>query len=103
MAYTSVTLADLQTALAERYEDQPFWTADHARRSINEGLRVYNLITGLYRAPNTVPLIPDDSHVYVGGTLVKGTRVKIAGNYLTLTSINALDKLMPNWQGVNTA
>lgn len=103
MAYTSTTLADLQTALAERYEDQPFWTADHARRAINEGLRVYNLITGMYRAANVVPLIPDDTHVYVGGTLVKGTRVKVAGNYLTLTSINALDKLVPNWQGVNTA
>lgn len=103
MAYQSTTLADLQLALAQRYEDQPFWTVDQARRAINEGLRVYNWITGMYRQATVVPLIPDDSHVAVGGTLVKGTRVQVAGNTLTLTSINALDRMIPNWQGVNTA
>ena len=105
MAYQTTTLADLQTALAEKFEDQPFWTADQARRAINEGLRIYNLVTGMYRASNTLSLIPDDTHLYVGGSLVKGTRVRVggAGQALTLTSINALDKVMPDWQGVNTA
>lgn len=103
MPYASTTLAQLKVMLAQKYEDQPFWSADHARRAINEGLRIYNLITGMYRQATTQPLIPDDTHLFVGGSLVKGTRVRINGITLTLTSINALDKLFPNWQGVNTA
>ncbi len=103
MSFQNTTLASLQTQLAQKYEGQPFWTADQARRAINEGLRVYNLITGMYRESTSVPLVPDDPHVYVGGSLVKGTRVRILGRTLTLTSISALDRLVPNWQGVNTA
>lgn len=103
MAYQNQTLLDLQTALAEKFEQQPFWSADNARRAINEGLRIYNLITGMYREATVIPLVPDDTHVYVGGTLVKGTRLVVSGRTLTLTSINALDKMIANWQGVNTA
>lgn len=103
MAFQNTTLASLQTQLAQKYEGQPFWSADQARRAINEGLRIYNLITGMYRESTSVPLVPDDPHVYVGGSLVKGTRVRILGRTLTLTSISALDRLVPNWQGVNTA
>lgn len=103
MSYQSITLNELITALAERTEQQPFWSSADATKAINEGLRIYNLITGMYRTQTSVPLIPDDVHVAVGGTLVKGTTMRVSGQLLTLTSIDALDRLIANWQGVNTA
>lgn len=103
MAYQAVTLDDLLILLAARTEQQPFWTADQARRAINEGLRIFNLITGIFRTASTQPLIPDDNYLYVGGTLIKGTRVTMSGRPLVLTSINALDKLVRGWPNVNTA
>lgn len=106
MAYSSITLAELQTALAARYEGAPFWSADDARRAINEGLRVYNLITGIFRGDSApIVLIPGDEHLYIGGQILKATRVKIIGadRPMTLTSIAALDRTVSNWAGRNTS
>lgn len=103
MAYQTVTLSQLQTMLSERTEGQPFWTPDMARRALNEAIRIYNLVTGMYRSTVTGTLIPDDAHYYVGGMLVKGTRVRVNNRTLTLTSIAALDRLIPNWSNLNTA
>lgn len=105
MSYTSQTLGDLLTALAARYEGSPFWSADDARRAINEGLRIYNLITGIYRGEtDPLTLIPEDEHFRVSGNVIKVTRVWVVGQPrpMTMTSIAALDRVASNWSQLNT-
>lgn len=103
MAYTVVTLAELQTQLAYKTEQQIFWTADNARRAINEGLRIWSLITGTWRVPITIQTIPGDPHLYVSGLMTKATRVIMGGRVLTPTSLIALDKTISSWEAKTTA
>lgn len=103
MAYQTVTLTDLLTALEYKTEQQPFWSHDSARRAINEGLRVWSLITGTWRTPITVQTIPADPHLFVSGVMTKATRVVMGGRVLTPTSLIALDKTIPSWEAKTTA
>ncbi len=103
MAYQSTTLTTLLARLATRYDGQPFWTADQARRAINEGLRVWSLITGTWQGANNLTTIPNDPYLVVAGTLTKATRVAVNGQYLYQTSILGLDRSTPNWEGTTTA
>lgn len=101
-AFQNTTLAILQTRLAERYDGQPFWTADQARRAINEGLRIWNLITGTWRgAAAGLTTVPEDPYLFVGGQVEKVTRVRIGGRVLNPTSLEALDQLQPNWEAAS--
>lgn len=99
-AFQNTTLATLQARLAERYEGQAFWTADQARRAINEGLRIWNVITGTWRARSAGLLtIPNDPYLFVGGAVEKVTQVKIGTRVLNPVSIDQLDQLVGNWEG----
>lgn len=102
MSYQTVTLSDCQTLLAQRYENQPYWTADQARRALNEGLRVWSLITATWRTSIDLLTIPNDPHLYVGGTMVKATQVRIGSRVLTPTSLYALDRSIASWESKNT-
>lgn len=104
MAYQSTTLTTLLARLATRYEGQIFWSADQARRAINEGLRVWSLITGTWQAPSVgLMTIPNDPYLVVSGTLTKATRVSVNGQYLYQTSLLGLDRSTNNWEGTTTA
>ncbi len=103
MPFTTTTLATLQTRLAERYDQQPFWTADQARRAINEGLRIWNAITGTARATAALQTVPNDPFLPVGGTVEKVTRVRMGTRTLNPTSLFDLDQLIPNWEAQTTA
>lgn len=99
-AFQNTTLTVLLARLAERYEGQAFWTADQARRAINEGLRIWNVITGTWRA-SSVGLVtpPDDPYLFVGGVVEKVTQVKIGARILNPASIDQLDQFAPGWEG----
>lgn len=100
--FQNTTLTTLLARLADRYENQPFWTADHARRAINEGLRIWNIMTGTWRGSSTgLVTPPGDSYLYVGGTVEKVTQVTIGTRILNPTSIDQLDQLYGNWEGVS--
>ncbi len=103
MAYQQVTLATLKTRLAERYEGVPYWSAEEARRALNEGLRIYSAATGFWRIALTLPTVPNDPFVAVPGTLVAGTEVRWNGLPLEPCSLFDLDYLFPNWRAATTA
>lgn len=99
--FQNTTLAVLLVRLAERYDGQPFWTADQARRAINEGLRIWNVITGTWRGSSVgLITVPNDPYLYVGGAVEKVTRVVVGTRVLNPTSLQQLDQLMPNWEGL---
>jgi hypothetical protein len=97
--FANVTLADLQTQLAQRYDGAPFWTPDQARRAINEGLRVWNVLTGTWRTRFTAVTLPNDPYVALSGGVVKAIRVKRNGVTLDPGSIDGFDMGLPNWEG----
>lgn len=99
MSFQNTTLGTLKTRLAEKYDGQIFWSADQARRAINEGLRIYNLITGIFRTPTVVTTIPNDPYLAVAGVLIKGTRVTIGGRVLAASSLWGLDYGRHGWEG----
>lgn len=99
-AFQNTTLATLQARLADRYEGQVFWTADQARRSINEGLRLWNAMTGQWKAASAgLITVPDDSYLFVGGTVEKVIRVVVGGRIANPTDLDSLDQLRPGWEG----
>lgn len=102
MAYTNTTLTTLLARLADRYEGQPFWTSDQGRRAINEGLRVWNALTGFWKAPFNATTLTNDPYLFIDGTLVKGNRVTVGGRVLIPSSLFAFDHGLRNWEGART-
>lgn len=101
--YQQVTLGTLKQRLAERYESTPYWTAEEARRALNEGLRIYSAATGFWRLPILTQTVPNDPYVAVPGTLVQGTRVLWNDLPLEPASLFDFDYALPNWRGTTTA
>ncbi|HET9258260.1 MAG TPA: hypothetical protein VFO16_24105 [Pseudonocardiaceae bacterium] len=102
MSYQSTTLADLRVKLAHRVEDQPWWTPDSALRAINEGLRVWNILTGMWTAARPVTTAPNDPILAVGGALTLTARVSVGGIPLATSSIRALDHTIRDWEHATT-
>lgn len=102
MAYQQVTLAALQTLLALRVDNKPWWTAAEATRAINEGLRIWNAATGFWRGKAFVTTVPNDPWVAVPSTLVRSARVLWNGIPLERASQVDLDYGIPNWRAATT-
>lgn len=103
MAYTQITLADLQTALADRYEQVPYWSSEEARLALNEGLRLWNAGTGFWTLPFLGMTVPSDPYVATTGSMVQATRVTYNGVPLEKVTKADLDWTIPNWRGTTTA
>lgn len=103
MSYQQVTLATMQQRLAERYESSPYWTAEEARRALNEGLRIFSAATGFWREAVLTQTVPNDPYVALPGTLVGGSRVTWNELPLESASLADFDYAIPNWRGTTTA
>jgi len=103
MAYQQVTLGTLKTRLADRYEAVPYWTAEEARRALNEGLRIWSAATGFWRTVINVPTVPNDPYVALPGTMVQGTRVTWNGLPLEPASLDDFRYTLRNWRNTTTA
>jgi hypothetical protein len=103
MAYQQVQLATLQQRLADRYEGVPFWTADEARRAINEGMRIFSAATGFWRTVVNIPTVPNDPYVALPGTIVQAARVTWNGLPLEPCAMADFWYGIHNWRGTTTA
>jgi hypothetical protein len=96
--YVTYTLTQIETMLAERYDGRIFWSADQARRAINEAMRVWNVLVGQWRTLYSFTSLPNDPYVPLTGGVFKALRVKYNSDALNLSSLNALDARFPNWR-----
>lgn len=103
MSFQQVSLGTLKARLADRYESVPYWSADEARRALNEGLRVFSAATGFWRTPYLTQTVPNDPYVALPGTLVQGTRVMWNDLPLEPASLFDFDYALTNWRGTTTA
>jgi len=103
MPYTVTTLADLQTLMAQRWDQVVFWTAEEARLALNEALREWNLLTGRWRTRVTLNALAANPEIALPGSMTYGMRVTTAtGLPLTPTSLTELDLGLPSWRFATT-
>lgn len=102
MPYQQVSLTQAQQLLADRYESVPYWTADEARRALNEGLHLFSAATGFWKKTFVTVTAPNDPYVALSGLLVQGARVTWNGKPLEFGSLFELDQMFPNWRGMTT-
>ena len=99
MPYTTTSLADLQTLMAQRWDQVVFWTPEEARLALNETLREWNLLTGRWRTLVYVAADGYTPYVPLPATLTYGMRVTTSNAQpLTPTSTSELDLGRPAWR-----
>lgn len=99
MPYTQTTLAELQTLMAQRWDQVVFWTAEEARLAINEALREWNLLTGRWRQRVTLSVTAGDPEIALPGVMTYAMRLTTAaGLPLIPTSLPELDLGHPPWR-----
>lgn len=100
MPYTTTSLAALQTLIAQRVDQSVYWTAEEARRALNEALRDWNLLTSRWRRTVALATVPGGVEVALGATLTYGMRVVEGTTHQPLhpTSILELDLMRPAWR-----
>lgn len=100
MAYTSTTLADLQTLMIQRWDQVVFWTPEEARLALNESLRDWNLLTGRWRTRVSLTVTGNIPEIPLPGTLTYAMRVITSpgGWPLIPSSLADLDLGQPAWR-----
>lgn len=101
--YDSYSLAQLQTQLAERVDNSPFWTAQEATDAINEALLTWNAFTGFWKDTITITTTAPNWDYALPTSLVFGTRVEYQGKPLNQSSFGDMDYGHPGWQSQTTA
>lgn len=98
MPYTRITLAELLQQAADRFEEVPFYDDADLNRAINESLRLWNAITGYWRARIIATSAPSDPLLPIPGTLVQRTQLTYQGRtFGPPVSLAELSYLQPNW------
>jgi len=99
---TPISLADLRERLADRWEGVPFWDVDDANDALNETLLWWNLMTGVWRRRETIPLAKLAMDYALSSSLTYPLRVELNGRPLTPGTIFSLDYTRPGWRGWQT-
>lgn len=103
MAYAQITLSTLRSRLQDRYDATPFWSNEEARLAINEALRVWNAMTGYWKARSTASTTAGVPWVTVPGSAITfSTRVERSSTPLFKVSLFELDMAKPGWQAQTT-
>jgi hypothetical protein len=96
MAYQQFTLADLKLHLLGRWDGTPFWTPEEARLALNEALRVWNSLTGMWRG--RVVFTAAGPWVTLPSAITFATRVEWNSLPLASCSIDGLDQGHMTWE-----
>jgi hypothetical protein len=110
--YQVVTLAQLQTLLAARFDNPTWWSLGEYTTALNEGLSIFQLATGRWRNRFVVTTVPYRtfydistlSQLQVANIcqVVQPIRVAFNSQPLGWTSFTDMDLAYPGWQAQNT-
>lgn len=99
MGYTRLSLAELKALLTQRLGDNSvFWGAREKQYAINEALRVWAVMTGVFNRKFQRPTTGDVLYE-VPKQIVSLRRVVYSGQALNPLTLLELDVAWPNWQG----
>lgn len=100
--YCSTSLSTLRTLLQLKWESVPFWSNEEARTAINEALRVWNMLTGMWKRRETITTIANQVWYSLTSTMVYELRMDFGMKPMELTSITDLNNGRPGWEGEST-
>jgi hypothetical protein len=103
VSYGQISLTTLQANLAEKFDSAAYWTAEESRLALNEGIRVFNMLSGFWRTTATLTALPFDHFLSLPGNLTYRTRVTVASKPLEPATLFDMDNGRPNWRSENTA
>lgn len=103
MPWQRVTLAQAIAQLKARFEGVPFWTDAEAISSINEALKIWNLLTGMWRRRITLQTVAAEHWYTVPGILLHNTKMNFISRPLNLGQVGDLDNFQMNWEAETTA
>lgn len=105
MAFQQVTLTQLLAALAARYNSVPYWSTAEATSAINEVLRTWNMLTGMWKRRVLIPTVAATStnfptgHIYqLPSTMIFNMRIEWNQKVLDQSSISDLNNGRTNWR-----
>lgn len=100
MAHAHITLATLQTRLLERVDSSRFWVDAEATIKLNDALKFWNLLTGMWRrqVSRTITFSSDPYNIF-SSTMTWPMRMQTtSGRLIEKTSIAALDNAIRGWE-----
>ena len=97
MAYTASTWSAIRLLLQQKVEGQAFWDNQEALDAFNEGLQVWNLLTGTWRTTGTMTTTASTVLYTLPSTLLYNTRLTIAGRPLISSSWEELFLARRRW------
>lgn len=103
MAYAAVTLAQLRTSAGLRWEDTPFWTTADIDDAINEGLRVWNMLTGYWKTTANITTVANQHFYTLNTSLTYATIFHYQNNPIMQDVSKSIDNGRPTWQSETTA
>ena len=102
MAIVRITLATLSGQLLDRWERVPFWSSEEARLVLNEALRTWNMLTGMWKRPVVLGLEIRDPWVPLPGAILQASRVSSLERPLGYSTLFDLDFGRPGWESEHT-
>jgi hypothetical protein len=102
MAYQTVTLATLRQELKDRYESSPFWTDTEALHAINESLRVWNMLTGMWKQTQTKSTTAGTVWYTFSSSFVYNMKVSFGSYPMEVGSVSSMNNGRATWQGETT-
>lgn len=104
MAYQQVTLATLRTTLQAKADGgSPFWSNTEDLDAINESLRSWNLLTGMWKTRVVMPTVANQVWYTLASSLVYDLRMDFGSYPMEISSLPSLDNGQPAWEGETTA
>lgn len=100
--YTAVTWAELRERLKDSWEGKPFWDDDEALEAFNEGMQVFNLLTGRWKRRETLPTVANQYLYTLPASMLRGTRATVNLLPLSPTSRVDLNNSRANWRAETT-
>jgi hypothetical protein len=97
MAYTQISLAELLLQLATKVEGVPYWTPEEGRLAINESLRVWSMLTGVWKQRISITTTTS-SWISAPAPLYYNVRMQYSGAPLGRSSIGDMDNGNPGWE-----
>lgn len=106
MPHQQTTLAGLLQQLQDTVESAAFWSDDEGIRALNQSLRFWNLLTGMWKQQVVVSTpSPASPYVSLPGSITYGMSVVwgATGKPLALSALHDLDYGKPRWEEQTTA
>ena len=98
-AYTRVTLLDIKERLTEKVgNNSVFWTEDEKKDAINEALCIWQLVTGDFIKPFSIPVVSGTVFYDTPKQICSTNRILWNGTPLTDISVWELDLSFLDWQ-----